>query len=232
MKIMTYNICHCAHFVHKGMDYPAFADVIKKYSPNIIGLNEVRNMGEEEHFDNQPQILSDLTGIQNYLFAEAIKFRGNNPYGNGMLSTEDILSHQVIMIPDPEVKKYDGYYETRCILKVKFKNGLTVLITHFGLNPDEHELAVKTVLDNLEDSKCILMGDFNMTPDNPLIKKLGDRLVDTAKYFTTPKFSFPSTGPEIKIDYIYVTKDIKVKSADIVPDICSDHNAYVVEIDF
>ncbi len=231
MKIMTYNICHCAHYIHKGMDYPAFANVIKKYSPDIIGLNEVRNLGEWKDYDNQPEILSNLTGIKTGIFAKAIEFSGN-PYGNAMLTNEEVLSYDVIPIPDPKVKKYDGYYETRCVLKVKFKNGLTVLVSHFGLNLDEQELAVKTVLDNIVDEKCILMGDFNMTPDNPLIKKIADKLVDTAGVFDKQKFSFPSDNAKIKIDYIFVSNDIKVKFADIVDDICSDHKAYICEIDF
>ena len=226
MKIMTYNICHCAHYIHKGMDYPAFANVIKKYSPDIIGLNEVRNLGEWKDYDNQPEILSNLTGIKTGIFAKAIEFSGN-PYGNAMLTNEEVLSYDVIPIPDPKVKKYDGYYETRCVLKVKFKNGLTVLVSHFGLNLDEQELAVKTVLDNIVDEKCILMGDFNMTPDNPILKPLLDKLFDTATLASGNKLTFPSDSPNVKIDYVLTSKDVVVESAEIPNVVVSDHRPHV-----
>lgn len=61
-----------------------------------------------------------------YYFAEAIRFDGVNPYGNAMISRYPIKSAETILIPDPEYKKYHGYYETRCLLKatIEVGNGL------------------------------------------------------------------------------------------------------------
>ena len=137
------------------------------------------------------------------------------------------------MIPDPEIKKYDGYYETRCLLKatIDVRNGLHVLVSHFGLNPDEHENAVETVVSNMPKEHCVLMGDFNMEPDNQILNPIMQSLQDTAKVFSTYKLSFPSDTPKEKIDYIFVSKDLKVEYADIPEIISSDHRPHVATIE-
>jgi endonuclease/exonuclease/phosphatase family metal-dependent hydrolase len=165
-------------------------------------------------------------------FAKAIDVEGCNPYGNAILSRIPFKSVETIPIPDPERRPGGKYYETRCLLKAKLVNGLTVLVTHFGLNPEEQENAVATVLANLEEEKCVLMGDFNLTPDSPLLAPIRARMKDTADLFPQEKGSFPSDAPRCKIDYIFVTPDLCTLSADIPAIVASDHRPHVAEISF
>ena len=231
MKIMTFNTQHCLNYLEQKIDFDIMADAIKKCDADIIGLNEMRGECDKAaDYANQTAILSRLTGIQNYYFAEAIKFGGIKPYGNAMLTKLPIISAETIIIPDPNPKKYDGYYETRCVLKAKLAGNITVLITHMGLNPDEQENAVKTIVENIEPEKCIVMGDFNMEPDNPILNPIRERMVDTAKYFAEPKLSFPSDKPEIKIDYIFVSSDIEVIDADIPAIVAADHRPHTATV--
>ena len=118
------------------------------------------------------------------------------------------------------------------ILKVVLENGLTVLVTHFGLCPDEQENAVKTVLENIKDEKCILMGDFNVAPDNPLLKPIYERMKDTSVLFNEEKLSWPSDKPRMKIDYIFVSPDIEIVDADIPELVASDHRPHLAEIKY
>ena len=101
-----------------------------------------------------------------------------------------------------------------------------MLVTHMGLNPDEQENAVQTVLQNLSAEKCILMGDFNMRPDNPILAPIFDRMTDAAAGFCADKLSFPSDSPDRKIDYIFVSRDIEVVDADIPAIVASDHRPH------
>ncbi|MBR6503290.1 MAG: endonuclease/exonuclease/phosphatase family protein [Clostridia bacterium] len=230
MKFMSFNTQHCLNYLEQKIDFDIMARAIKECDADVIGLNEMRNVGVHHEYLDQVGILSELTGIENHYFAEAIKFSGVNPYGNGMLSKLPILSVETIIIPDPDPKKYDGYYETRCVLKAKLEGDITVLISHFGLNPDEQENAVKTIVENIAPSKCIVMGDFNMQPDNPLLNPIRERMVDTAKFFTEPKLSFPSDEPNIKIDYIFVSPDVEVVAADIPNIVAADHRPHTAEV--
>ena len=123
---------------------------------------------------------------------------------------------------------YDGWYLD--LKELLLENGLTVLATHFGLNPDEHENAVNTVIKHITDTKCILMGDFNVSPDNPVLAPIKAKMKDTGDLFNSTKLSWPSDKPTIKIDYIFVSPDIEVVSADIPSLIASDHRPHIAEI--
>ena len=230
MKIMTFNTQHCLNYIEQKIDFEIMSDAIKSCNADIVALNEMRDKGTNPEYDEQVAILAEKTGLNNYYFAKATLIDGDNPYGNGLLSKYPIIKAETIPIPDPAVKAYKGYYETRCVLKAKLENGITVLVTHFGLNPDEHENAVKTVVENLESEKCILMGDFNVLPDNKVLQPIRECMKDTADLFNTPLNSFPSDYPDCKIDYVFVSPDIEVIDADIPYIVASDHRPHTATI--
>ena len=250
MKIVSFNMQHCQNYITKKIDYQLYADVIKLLDADIIGLNEMRSKGTIEGYDYQVEKLSELTGIQNYYFAKAIdvlnaddpknvkvvaasQSTGDvNPYGNAILTKLCIENVEVIPIPDPDENNRCGTrdYEPRCILKARLEGGITVLVTHFGLNPEEHINAVNTVLENLEDEKCILMGDFNVEPDSSVLDPIREKMKDAAELFACPRASWPAEAPDRKIDYIFVSPDVEVVAADIPAVIASDHRPHTAEI--
>lgn len=233
LKVMQYNTLSCSNYKTLKVDFPCIAEAIKKYDPDILGLNEIRDEGESVEYDAQLRILSSMLGFKYFYFAKAIDDNGPNPYGNGLMSKYPIIEVDTVMIPDPEEKKYEGFYETRCVLKAVVNAGkkIDVVVTHFGLNPDEQENAVKTVLDNISDTNCILMGDFNVVPDNEVLNPIREKMVDTAKLFDGERLSFPSDVPDRKIDYIFTSPDIEVLKADIPEIIASDHRPHIAEIE-
>ena len=234
IKVMSYNTQHCMNYLTKEIDFDIMADTIKKCDADIIGFQEMRDESDHIEYDAQAKIIAEKLGFDYYYFAEAIRFDGKDPYGNALISRYPIKSVETILIPAPETKKYDGYYETRCLLKatIDVGSGLNVLVSHFGLNPDEQENAVETVVSNIPKEHCVLMGDFNMEPDNPILNPIMQKLYDTAQAFSAPKLSFPSDTPTVKIDYIFVSKDLKVQFADIPEIVSSDHRPHVATIEF
>ena len=230
MKIMSFNTQHCLNFIERKIDFQAMADAIKSINPDIVGLNEMRDSGPDAEYDKQTSILSELTGIKHHYFAKAIDFNGVNPYGNALLSKLPVLSSETIPVPDPEPKTGTKYYETRCLLKAKLEGEITVLVIHFGLNLDEQKNAVDTVLKHLEKRKCILMGDFNVTPEDEILKPIRECMKDTADCFDKPLFSFPSDVPDKKIDYIFVSPDVEVITADIPRLVASDHRPHTATV--
>lgn len=232
ITVMSFNTQHCMHFRTRKIDFDAFAEEIRRYNADIIGLNEIRDKGEDSEYQAQAKILAEKLGYY-YYFAKAVDFDGVNPYGNAILSRFPIISAETILVPDPETPAYDGYYETRCLLKAKIDvwGGIDVCVIHFGLNPDEQVNAVNTVLAHIGEEKCILMGDFNVTPENSLLTPIRERMYDTAELFNRELWSFPSDNPTIKIDYIFTSRDMKVRAADIPADIVSDHRPYVAVVE-
>ncbi len=223
IKAATFNICHCEDVKTEEIDFDAYAKAILDLDADIIGLNEVRGKGERADYEAQASILAEKTGY-NYYFAKATEIGEGNPYGNAVLTRLKIKECTVVPIPDPDPKKYDDYYETRCVLKVKLSEpDITVLITHFGLNPDEHENAVNTVFSVLGDENTVLMGDLNVRPDSGIIGQLKSRLNDSACVSSASLLTFPSDAPDRKIDYIFTTHGISAVSTEVPDLILSDH---------
>ena len=108
---------------------------------------------------------------------------------------------------------------------------LTVLVSHFGLAPEEARSAVDTVLALLDRTKTpvILLGDFNLRPGDAILRPLMDALADTAGGREAPK-TFPSDRPNEKIDYIFVSKDIKVLSLKSKNTQMSDHRPMIARL--
>ena len=227
---MTFNTQHCLNFLEQRVDYDIMAKAINDIGADIVSLNEMYSSCEGSIFPNQTEKLSALTSLKNFYFAKAIDSLPEGIYGNGLLSRYKILSAETILIPDPNPRKFKDYYETRCILKAKLENGYTVLVCHFGLNSDEQENAVKTVVENLEGEKCILMGDFNVTPDNEVLNPIKEKMLDASVGFCQNTPTFPSDKPRIKIDYIFVSPDITVEYAQIPEIIASDHRTHIAVI--
>lgn len=232
-QIMTFNTQHCMDFVTKQIDFDRMAEAIRQFNPDIVGLNEMRMKGEHPEYTDQVPALAKSAGYPYWYFAKALDVGGKNPYGNGILSRYPILLAETIPVPDPEDKSGSQHFETRCLLHVKLdvSGGLDVFVIHFGLNNSEQENAVRTVIDNLTSKRCILMGDFNVTPNNPVLQPIRKRLYDTAVLFDNPLFSYPSNKPEIKIDYIFTSHDITVLSADIPQIVASDHCPHIATVE-
>jgi len=236
---MSFNIQHGFDYVRKDrIDLRLMTDAITSCGADIIGLNEVRGRGRRQDYTAQVEEMAHILGYHCY-FAQAVDFGdapGNAPYGNAILSKYPIMKAESIAVPDPEIKDEDAYYETRCILKADFdvSGKFTVFVTHVGLAKSEQKNAIATIVPLLDaaDVPHILMGDFNMTPNNTQLAPIFERMMDTAALFDSLKLSFPSDAPKMKIDYIFASRDVSVKSADIPAIIASDHRPHTATVKF
>lgn len=234
IKIMSFNIQHCRNYnfpLEDRIDFDVTANAIRKYDPDIVGLQEVRGKGENPKYTDQAPELAARTEMF-YAFAPAFTVPHGGPYGNALLSKYPILDVKTILIPVPDT----GYYcEPRCILRAVLDIGkpVTVFITHFGLKPPEAENASASVVEALAGTSTpkILMGDFNLTPESPILDPIRISMADTADVFDSPKLSFPSDAPTQKIDYIFVSEDFNIISADIPEIVASDHRPYLAELE-
>ncbi|MBQ9083284.1 MAG: endonuclease/exonuclease/phosphatase family protein [Clostridia bacterium] len=230
MKLMTFNTQHCLNYMTRNIDFDVMVAAIRQCGADVVGLNEMRGAGPHPEFAPQVEILAEKSGLTQYFFAPALHMRAGT-YGNGLLSRVPVESAEIVMIPDPDPRKYNGYYETRCLLKATLAGGITVLVTHFGLNPDEQENAVQTIVQHLADEKCILMGDFNVLPDDPVLNPIRARMKDAAEAICGDKNTFPSDAPDRKIDYIFVSPDVEVLCAEVPPIVASDHRPHTAEVE-
>lgn len=229
MKIMTFNIQHCYNFLLKEIDYEILSSEIKSLDLDVVGINEIYG-SNESIYGNQVEKLAKMSGYNYYYFAKAFDHK-DGPYGNAIFSRIPFESAETIIITSPLVKKNPyGYYEDRCLLVANLANGIKIIVTHFGLNEDEIEKEVSVLLEHLDDKKCIFMGDLNVSYENKLIAPLTEILNDASENFCQNVMTWPSDNPQVKIDYIFVSKDLVVKDAFILKKIISDHLAHVAVI--
>ncbi len=251
LKIMTYNICSGHHYEKEGdyvptpsktgpYDLSRCASVIKGISPDICGLNEVDNFMIRSGNISQTDYIAAECGMNGW-FGKAISFSfdPDGAYGNAVMSRFPILEAETVMIPDPERRDENVWYETRSISRVVLDvegERVTVLQTHFGLPVSEKQNAVVTLIDTIDkcgDTPIILMGDFNIRPNDFLLKPIRERLFDTGlmrdEYFHTWPSYETDKAPKCKIDYVFLSNHFKPLSLDIPETCASDHLPYVVE---
>lgn len=223
MILMTYNIMH-------GLDYPKLlqkeqiidldkiSDVIKKYNPNIVALNEVYN---DLNGINQASFLAKSLGYKYYYFGRSINLNDHLLYGNAIISKYEIINPVVIPIEDATTHDEDVYYESRTIIKAKINN-YNVLVSHFGLAKEEQKNAIKKIKEVITGmDNIIFMGDLNIDEtEMPLIDK---RLINTSSKAHSKQLTFPSIVPTKKIDYIYVSENITVDNTFVCEIVASDH---------
>ena len=111
MKIMTFNIQHALDYKRQVIDTDFFVDAIKKYNPDICGLNEVRGEGPVEGYTDQTKAIGDGLSFNRY-FAEAIKVEGTSPYGNALVSKYPIIKSETIKIPRVIFKSPFAYQDS------------------------------------------------------------------------------------------------------------------------
>ena len=105
-----------------------------------------------------------------------------------------------------------------------------MLVTHFGLCRDEQENAVDTIINHILSEKCILLGDFNVIPEDSILDPIRAKMKDAASLLCNEGLSWPSDKPRMKIDYIFVSPDIELISAEVPSIVASDHRPHVAEI--
>ncbi len=254
LKIMSYNIAAGRSF-EKGPDYRpiihaelTYAEKIKEFAPDVCGLNEVDYRLPRSARVRMAKMIGDAAGYES-AFAPAVTWTnkyGIGTYGNGFLSKYPIKETEIIPIPNPETKEPGVSYEPRVILHSTVDmNGRDVefFVTHVGLHKPEKENAIKTLLPfiGITDNPVVVMGDFNMTSDNPIMKPLLDALQDSFDYypdqtvFTWPcdPNMFPQYSPSSheRIDYILFSRHFKIESVEIPNLILSDHKPYIANVE-
>lgn len=243
LRILTYNIQHGHVHLSNHIDLSKACDVIREYDPDIVGLNEVRGRGEAHDYTAQAEYMASYLGYHCY-FGCSIYVGGQNPYGNAILSKYPITESSVIRIPDPITEEKIRYLESRSICRAVIElpcpdpmhaggyRKIAVYSSHFGLSHIEQEHAVSTAVEALrrEALPHVIMGDFNVTPDNRVLAPLYSVMTGTDD-FVGDKKSFPSDAPNIKIDYIFVSNGIAVENADIPQVIASDHCPMYADIE-
>ncbi len=235
LVIGTYNVCHCANYADKKdgvlpVNIEKTASIFSKF--DIAGANEVYRDSLKEELKNQTEKLSNFSGLKYSVFGLGKLFTWGDSIGNAIFSKYPIVESKTFFVPEPtdEEKRPEekDWYEDRIIVKATVDVGRKIdyISTHFGLNLLEQERIVAKLVEILDDCKnpVVLCGDFNTAPRSKILAPIYERLVSTAEVVGKGNaFTYASFNPYLTLDYIFVSKEFKVKSFEVVDVMASDH---------
>ncbi len=254
IKVMSYNIRIGAG----GGDWPSdpkvfslepAAVVIASRQPDLAGLQEVDRFRPRSAKMDQPELLKEKLKM-NAAFAPAytvpVEGAPAEEYGVALLSRHSVLAMRRFPLYKPDYRQshpeYPDYYsEQRVLLYAPvFIQGraVHVFVTHLGLTEDQRERQIAQIAEITAgyQGPKILMGDFNAEPSEAAVGQLRKQFQDTLDVVgTSPEMrkSFPGgPNPRIAIDYIFVSSEFEVVSAQVLRDasIASDHNPVIAEL--
>ncbi|MDO8667929.1 MAG: endonuclease/exonuclease/phosphatase family protein [bacterium] len=219
LKILSWNI-----WVDGKFDQ--IAGFLKTAKADIIGLQEV------EVNDLQLDIIGFLKSLgYEYVFAPVRKVFGEEIWNDGpaIFSKYKMIDTKTYLLSET-----DGRAAIKADIKIENKI-LHVFCTHLKhthQQPSElQELQIKTLIKVLPKEKTIVMGDFNAMPDSAAIKAMTKIMIDSDPT-STPTINAPlfdcsgcdmSNVADIRLDYIFASKDIKANSFKVHGAVSSDH---------
>lgn len=229
----------CFQEVTRGLDQLALKKYISKNSIDsassqlkysFFGPTEMMRSFEEKGFHKQDNFLFDPGGlleIGNYLKSKYRILKAKNIFLQGYYSYHSDISSRAALIIDMKISQkllrvinYHGIW-------TKDKQG-----NRSTLNACKkiNELALKAL------GEVIICGDFNLFPDTESMQVFKGRflsLVDTHKIKATRPSSNELSGLERNVvDYILVSKNLKVKGFNVIDTDVSDHLPLILEFDF
>ncbi|MFC5987637.1 endonuclease/exonuclease/phosphatase family protein [Marinicrinis lubricantis] len=224
LKVVTYNIHH-GRGLDDQVDIRRIAEELREEGADIIGLQEVDRYNIRSGFKDQIEALGAELGMA-WAYAPALKF-GIIQYGNAVLSKYPIEAADQYELP--------GKRENRTLLRVQIRYGdelLDVWNTHLGVSEADRRKQMplllqilKTVEPKERTMPTILLGDFNMLGDHPLMEEL---LRDWEK--VQPQGLAATVLSGLEIDHILLKGHFWTRDAFTLPTYSSDHNPVVAEL--
>jgi peptidylprolyl isomerase len=227
VRILAYNIHH-GEGVDSVLDLERIAAVIRSVDPDLVALQEIDSVTTRTGGVDQASELARLTGLE-ARYGRFMAYRGG-AYGMAILSRWPIEASANLRLPDGE--------EPRTALSVIVRSPVSGERLRFvGIHlyrTEEERMAQAVALDSLlseGDLTTILAGDFNSTPDSPVMGRLGESWQPVAK--GTDRFTFSSYDPVREIDFVLLRpgERFTVLSQRLLDEpVASDHRPVFVEL--
>jgi len=238
---MTFNIRH-GQGMDDRVDLGRIAAEIKRSGADIIALQEVdRSLSRSGVIDQTAQLAQQLgmeycysaseDAANNTRLAQLIHDNNaatgkNGGYGNALLSRFPITDQQSHYLASDR--------ERRSVLQTKINAGvrdINVFATHLGLDLEEQMAQMRTIVELLKHTSgdVILMGDFNVRPDSPVLAQLPSRLSKVLLSGNITTFA-GRKDDVVEIDHIF-TNLTPLKSAWTQPTTASDHHPVLAQLD-
>ena len=201
---------------------------INKYKPDIVGLVEVDLGSFRMYSRNQATLLGRITrnnNVYQYKYEEDsnyMKFPMVRKQGNALLSKKPVLREEFHYL-DIGMKKLIIEVETEDIV---------VFLVHLALGGKTRQKQIVQLYNFVKNCKkpVIVAGDFNVFWGEEEIEMFLQ--ASNLQNINIRKDStFPSWNPKRELDFILCSKEIKVKSYEVIQTQLSDHLPILVDFE-
>ena len=229
VRIVTYNIRHCRGNDGR-LDVARTAEVLRKLSPDIVGLQEVDQGTQRAQGVAQASELGRELGMHS-AFGAFMPYDGGH-YGMGILSKNPLTHVRSICLPEGNEPRIALYAES------SLGGGEVVAIVnvHFDwVDDDGFRFAQASYLAEMLrklEMPFILLGDFNDQPGSRTISLFRSLATEVPKP-PEDHFTFSSDEPVKEIDFIFVSpreRWSKTNSRVIAEPVASDHRPLLAEL--
>lgn len=235
--LTNYNIAH-GRGQDGVVDLTRTADVIRDSGAAVATLQEVdRHWSSRSDHQDQAAVLGDLLGMDHAYGANldrppVVPGDPNRQYGTATLSSYPIVEQRNTLLPKAHESE-----EQRGLLEVRLDvNGVDVWVLNTHLQhttAEARSLQVDAILDRVAELRgpVVLTGDLNAEPDAPELAPLFavfDDAWDLAG--EGAGYTFRSTDPQVRIDYVLVTPGVDVTRAEVPATEASDHLPVVADL--
>lgn len=221
VRVLVYNL-------HNGvnpwgqLDLEAIAQTIESENPDVVALQEVSRGWIVNGSADMLQWLGQRLGMP-YVWGATES--GN--WGNAVFSRYPILASEVHALPPDDLLLHRGFIFIE--VDINEANPLRLINTHYHHLDDGSAIRVQqteAILDFWNGrAHTLVMGDLNARPDTPEMQLLRDAgftdAIDAAGI--TPGYTYSSTNPDRRLDYIWYTADTNASEVVINPSTASDH---------
>lgn len=225
LTVMTFNIEGHASLLRSD-HIEQIAAVIRKYAPDVVGINEAHRGTWQARFDDHTEQLRLLTGM-NVAFGRSYTFLGGD-FGNAVLTRGDLVSTDLHELP--------GTGEPRTVLEnvIRINGGvIQFYVTHTtawgSVNREARRAQLHCLLAHVRTSShpFIMVGDLNAPPDAP---EMAEFLAQDGMRFAGDPKTPTHRVLEQRLDYVLTDPGWTVRSARVLDDGPSDHRPVLVEL--
>jgi len=235
LRVLTYNVHSCIG-TDRQLDPHRIAEVIAKSRADIIALQELDVGRKRTGGIDQAQMIAALLKMKAH-FHPALHVEEER-YGDAILTAHPTRLMRAGPLP--------SVGETRGAIWLEVAvqgHQLNIINTHLGLRNRDRVRQVNALLGKdwigsaeFRSNPSIVCGDLNSLRSTPAYRLLERQFRDAQLADgRTPRPTFPSRYPLLRIDHLFVSADFNVASVEVSADSvarqASDHLPLLVELD-
>lgn len=247
LKFLTYNIWY-------GKFWQKVARFVKKINPDIAVFQEVTTFFPDfdlERVNVLEELLKALPKLKYSAFAQILKRKKDGKLqqlGNAIFSKFPILKQKAHYFhKSADWSRHQSESQARNLLTAEVKinkENLFVTTTHLTYTPWFKDIKIRLeeaakLLKIVKDKEPMLLaGDFNGPPDSKVIRMIANKyhFADEKLRPTFTKYPFKTGDFEVKglsykLDYIFYSQKLKLKSCQLIDTNAADHLPLLAEFE-